>query len=62
MIRCDAAREITPNIRLALALAMSADRMPGEILVSPLLGTRDIDVASLGVTYHWPRIGHRTAP
>jgi outer membrane scaffolding protein for murein synthesis (MipA/OmpV family) len=56
----DAAREITPHIRLVMAL--SADRMLGEMPASPLFRTRDIYVASLGATYHWSQTGHRTSP
>jgi outer membrane scaffolding protein for murein synthesis (MipA/OmpV family) len=56
----DAAQEITPRTRLVLAL--SADRMLGEIPASPLFKTRDIYVASLGFTYRWSPLGRRSAP
>jgi outer membrane scaffolding protein for murein synthesis (MipA/OmpV family) len=47
----DAAQTLSPHIRLVMAL--SADRMLGELPVSPLVQTRNIYVASFGLTYHW---------
>jgi outer membrane scaffolding protein for murein synthesis (MipA/OmpV family) len=49
----DVARQVTPSTRLVMAL--SADRMLGEIPATPLVQTRNIYVASLGVTYRWGR-------
>lgn len=56
----DVAREITPHTRLILAL--SADRMLGEMAPSPLFQSREIYTASLGFTYHWSKTDRRTAP
>jgi outer membrane scaffolding protein for murein synthesis (MipA/OmpV family) len=47
----DAARELTPRSRLVLAL--SADRIIGELRPSPLFTSRNIFTASLGLTYRW---------
>jgi outer membrane scaffolding protein for murein synthesis (MipA/OmpV family) len=47
----DAARQVTNRTRLVLAL--SADRMIGEMQPSPLFTTRNIFTASLGLTYRW---------
>lgn len=47
----DAAQRLTARSRLVLAL--TADRMVGELTPSPLLKTRNIFTASLGVTYRW---------
>jgi outer membrane scaffolding protein for murein synthesis (MipA/OmpV family) len=49
----DVARRLTPDMRLVMAL--SADRMLGEIPATPLVRTRNIYVASFGVTYRWGR-------
>jgi outer membrane scaffolding protein for murein synthesis (MipA/OmpV family) len=56
----DAAREITPHVRLVMAL--SADRMLGEMPSSPLFRTRDVYVASFGATYHWSTTDRRKSP
>ena len=50
---------ISPRARLVLAL--SADRMLGEMTRSPLFSTRDVYGASLGVTYHWSRSDRRNS-
>ena len=47
----DAARELTSHTRLVLAL--SADRIIGELPASPLFTSRNIFTASLGLTYRW---------
>ena len=47
----DVIREITPKFHAVMAL--SADRMVGEIPVTPLVQTRNIFEASVGLTYHW---------
>lgn len=47
----DAAREITPRARVVLEL--TADRIVSELRASPLLSTRNIFTASLGLTYRW---------
>jgi outer membrane scaffolding protein for murein synthesis (MipA/OmpV family) len=45
----DVARQLTARSRVVLAL--SADRMVGELRTSPLFQTRNIFTASLGLTY-----------
>lgn len=47
----DAARQITPKLRVVLAL--SADRIVGELRPSPVFSSRNIFTTSLGLTYHW---------
>lgn len=47
----DAARQITPKVRLVLAV--SADRIVGELRPSPIFASRNIFTTSLGLTYHW---------
>ena len=46
-----AARQITPRSRIVLEL--SADRIVSGLRPSPLLATRNIFTASLGLTYRW---------
>jgi outer membrane scaffolding protein for murein synthesis (MipA/OmpV family) len=47
----DAARQITPRTRLVLSL--TADRIISYLHASPLLATRNIYSASLGITRRW---------
>ncbi|MFC3070637.1 MipA/OmpV family protein [Phenylobacterium soli] len=47
----DAARQITPKVRVVLAL--SADRIVGQLRPSPIFDSRNIFTTSLGLTYHW---------
>jgi outer membrane scaffolding protein for murein synthesis (MipA/OmpV family) len=54
----DVARVMTPHTQLVLAL--SADRMLSGLPASPLFNSRNIFVASLGVTYHWSNSAVRT--
>ena len=52
----DMARELTPRARLVVAL--SADRILGELRPSPLFQSRNIYTAVIGITYHWSTSGH----
>ena len=54
----DVIREITPKSRLVLAV--SEDRIIGELRPSPLFANRNIFTASLGVTYRWADMARRT--
>lgn len=47
----DAVRTISPHLRLVGEV--SIDRIVGELRPSPLLDSRDIATASIGLTYHW---------
>jgi outer membrane scaffolding protein for murein synthesis (MipA/OmpV family) len=56
----DAARQLTAHSRMVMAL--SADRIVGELRPSPLFATRDIFTASLGLTYRWAANSTGRAP
>lgn len=56
----DAARQITPKTRLVLAI--SADRIVGELRPSPIFANRNIFTTSLGLTYHWSQATPGRAP
>lgn len=56
----DGIRKLTP--RISLVGEVSFDRMLGELRPSPLLATRDIATAAIGLTYHWSSAPQGHAP